>query len=154
GAIPVNESLAYFMFSLDVNQDLVAGARELDVVHMYIGNPGSRVSSGIAYAVTAAATTLENFYFFFDAKRDLRQAAEKVYASAHIDAARIDIDRILRPELRDCNTICVANKQRNDTAYFSGVDVGQLLFFLKLLEYPAEIVRFVDDNRGRLDHLL
>ena len=62
----------------------------------------------------------------------------------------MDIDRILRPELRDCNTICVANKQRNDTAYFSGVNVDQLLFFLKLLKYPPAIVGFVEENRGNL----
>jgi hypothetical protein len=152
--VPVNESLPYFMFSLDVNGPLVSGARDLDVVHMYIGNPGSRVSSGIAYALTAQATTLENFYFFFEAKRDLRLAAEKIFCSAHVDAARIDVDRILRPELRDCNTICVANKQGCDTAYFSGVNVDQLLFFLKLLNYPPETVGFVEENHGKLDHLL
>jgi len=152
--VPVNESLGYFMFSLDVNGELLSGARTLDVVHMYIGNPGSRVSSGIAYALTAGPTVLENFYFFFEATRDLRQAAEKVLHSAHVDVAHIDIDRILRPELRDCNTICIANKQRNDTAYFSGVNVDQLLFFLKLLDYPAQIVGFVEANRSKLDHLL
>ena len=42
---------------------------------MYIGNPGSTVSSGIAYALTAKDTTLENFYFFFDAARDLSEPA-------------------------------------------------------------------------------
>jgi hypothetical protein len=152
--VKANESLPYFMFSLDVNDALVSGARDLAVVHMYIGNPGSRVSSGIAYAVTAEASVLENFYFFFEAKRDLRQAAEKVLNSAHVDPARTDINRILRPELRDCNTICVANKQKTDTAYFSGVNVDQLLFFLKLLSYPAAIVSFVEENRGKLDHLL
>jgi hypothetical protein len=152
--VRANESLGYFMFSLDINAALLSGATELGVVHMYIGNPVSRVSSGIAYAVTAETTTLENFYFFFDGKRDLRQAAEKVYQSAHVDADRIDIDRILRPELRNCNTICIANKQRNDTAYFSGVNVEQLLVFLKMLRYPPAIVDFVEENKGRLDHLL
>ncbi|HEY1380411.1 MAG TPA: hypothetical protein VGF55_26655, partial [Gemmataceae bacterium] len=153
-AVRPNESLGYFMFSLDVNEDLLSGARDLDVIHMYIGNPGSRVSSGIAYALTATTTALENFYFFFDARRDLREAAEKVYSSVYVDAPRMDIDRILRPELRDCNTICVANKQRNDTAYFSGIRVDQLLFFLRLLEYPSAIIQFVETNRGALDHLL
>ncbi len=152
--VPVNESLPYFMFSLDVSNDLVRGERPLDVVHMYIGNPGSRVSSGISYALTAQETTLENFYFFFEALRDLRQAADKVLCSAHVDSARIDIDAILRPELRNCHTICIANKQKNDTAYFSGVNVEQLLFFLKLLQYPAEIIAFVETNRAKLDHLL
>jgi hypothetical protein len=152
--VPVNEGLAYFMFSLDVSAELLARTQPLDVVHMYIGNPGSRVSSGIAYAVTKAATALENFYFFFDAKRDLREAAEKIFCSAYVDTSKIDIDRLLWPELRDCHTICVANKQKNDTVYFSGVNVDQLLIFLKRLTYPPEIIRFVEENRGKLDHLL
>jgi hypothetical protein len=152
--VTVDEGLAYFMFSLDVSAELLAGTRPLDVVHMYIGNPGSRVSSGIAYAVTKGGTALENFYFFFDAKRDLREAAEKIFCSAYLDTAKIDIDRLLWPELRDCHTICVANKQKNDTVYFSGVNVDQLLSFLKRLAYPPEIIRFVGENRGKLDHLL
>ncbi|MCH2180305.1 MAG: hypothetical protein MK106_16055, partial [Mariniblastus sp.] len=49
----VNEALPYFMFSIDLDEALVSGKRDLDVVHMYVGNPGSTVSSGIAYALTA-----------------------------------------------------------------------------------------------------
>jgi hypothetical protein len=152
--VQVNEALPYFMFSLDVNREFLSGGRDLDIVHMYIGNPGSRVSSGIAYAVTPTGTTLENFYFFFDAKRDLREAAEKIYCSAHVDASLIDLDRLLIPVLRDCHTICIANKQKNDTVYFSGINVEQLLFFLKMLRYPPALVGFIEDNRGKLDHLL
>jgi hypothetical protein len=152
--VPVNEGLPYFMFSLDVNAELLAGERVLDVVHMYVGNPGSRVSSGIAYAVTSAGSQLENFYFFFDAQRDLREAAEKIACAAHVDLTQINIDRLLIPELRNCHTICVANKQRNDTVYFSGVNVDQLLFFLTSLHYPTELISFVRANRDQLDHLL
>ncbi|MCG8450059.1 MAG: hypothetical protein MI725_10845, partial [Pirellulales bacterium] len=152
--VRVNESLPYFMFSLDFDEAVVTGQRDLDVVHMYVGNPGSSVSSGIAYAVSADSTILENFYFFFDAQKHVRQAAEKIYCSAHVDAAAIDIDRILWPELKRCQTLCVANKRQNDTIYFSGVDVEQLLFFLNALNYPGVLVDFVDENRTRLDHLL
>lgn len=152
--IRVNESLPYFMFSLDVDGELLSGHRDLDVVQMYIGNPGSTVSSGIAYAVTAEETTLNNFYFFFDAKGQLQEAAEKICCSAHVDAAQIDVNRILLPELRNCQTICVSNKRGNDTVYFSGVNVDQLLFFLNMLDYPLDIIGFVADNRGNLDHLL
>jgi len=152
--VRVNESLPYFMFSIDIDGALVTGRRDLDVVHMYIGNPGSTVSSGIAYALKAEGTTLENFYFFFDATQDLTEAAEKIYCSAHVDAAQMDINRILRPELRQCQTICVANKQAHDTVYFSGVNVGQLLFFLKMLNYPPEITGFVEEHQSKLDHLL
>jgi hypothetical protein len=120
---------------------------------MYVGNPGSTVSSGIAYAVRAERTVLENFYFFFDGERQQQAAADKIRSSAYFDP-RMDIDEVLVPGLRDCNTICVANKQTHDCVYFSGIDVGQLLHFLERLRYPADIVSFVRDRRGLLDHLL
>jgi hypothetical protein len=153
-AVPVNERLPYFMFSIDVDGDLVSGARELDVIHMYVGNPGSTVSSGIAYAMRAGSATLENFYFFFDAEKQLKEAAAKIACSAVFDATRIDVDRVLWPDLRECRTICVANKQRHDTVYFSGVGIDQLIVFLLALRYPPPVVGFVEENRARLDHLL
>lgn len=152
--VPVNENLPYFMFSLDLDADLVSRRRPLDVVHMYIGNPGSTVSSGVAYAVRAGATTLENFYFFFDGRSQRDNAADKICSSAHFDATRLPVDAVLAPELRECRTICVANKQTHDCIYFSGVDVAQLLWFLGRLDYPRTISEFVQDNRRNLDHLL
>lgn len=152
--VRANENLEYFMFSIDLDDKLVTGARDLDVVHMYIGNPGSTVSSGIAYALTERSTTLENFYFFFDATRDLSEVADKIRCSAHVDAGRIELNRILVPELRTCHTICVANKKTHDTVYFSGINVEQLLFFFELLHYPRSIVEFVTRHKSKLDHLL
>lgn len=149
-----NESLPYFMFSLDLDAELAAGRRDLDVVHMYVGNPGSTVSSGIAYAVRTTGTTLENFYFFFDAARQLNDAAGKICSSAHFDDTRLPVDEVLVPELRRCKTICVANKQTHDCVYFSGVDVRQLIYFLERLDYPQPVVDFVRGNAQRLDHLL
>lgn len=155
-ACPVrpNENLPYFMFSLDLDDALARGRRDLDVIHMYIGNPGSSVSSGIAYALTPAGPRLENFYFFFDADSQMREIARKVASSAWFDETALPLDAVLWPELRRCRTICVANKQTHDCIYFSGVDVGQLLWFLERLGYPAPIVDFVRENRCRLDHLL
>lgn len=148
-----NENLPYFMFSIDLDAQIARGERELDVVHMYVGNPHSLVSSGIAYAVRESATTLENFYFFFDAATQLAEVAGKIACSAYYDGRGIPLDDILRPELRECQTICVANKQTHDCVYFSGIGVDQLLFFLAWLRYPADIVAFVRRHRERLDHL-
>ena len=151
--VRANERLPYFMFSLDIDAELASGARDLDVVHMYVGNPGSTVSSGIAYALRPGETRLENFYFFFDGATQLDQAAGKICSSAHFDETRLALDEVLVPELRTCQTICVANKQTHDCVYFSGIEVGQLLFFLERLRYPEPIVSFVRDNRANLDHL-
>lgn len=148
------ETLPYFMFSLDLDDALARGERALDVLHMYVGNPGSAVSSGIAYAVRKASTTLENFYFFFDATSEVAQAARKIESSAQVDMTRIALDQILWPELRDCRTLCVANKSTHDCIYFSGVTVRQLLLFLRRCAYPAATIAFVESHRDRLDHLL
>ena len=152
--VPVNENLPYFMFSIDIDEQLLSGSRDLDEVHMYIGNTGSTVSSGICYSLKKAGTRLENFYYFFDAKEQLNEIVEKASSSAYFDDTRTDIDEILWPELRDCGVIVVANKQHNDSIYFSRINVGQLIFFLKRLGYPGELCRFVEAHQSELDHLL
>ena len=132
----------------------VTGRVPLDVVHVYVGNPGSAVSSGIAYAMRAGSTILENFYFFFDAASQLADVAGKIASSALFDDTRINVEAVLVPELRGCRTICLANKQTHDCIYFSGVDIDQLQWFLDWLQYPAAIIEFVRCNRDNLDHLL
>ncbi|MBN2437044.1 MAG: hypothetical protein JXL20_00410 [Deltaproteobacteria bacterium] len=151
--IKPNENHFYFMFSIDVTDDLVCGARDLEEIHMYIGNPGSSVSSGICYSVKKEAVRLENFYFFFDAKKELDEIMSKVVCSAYVDSTEMDIQRILWPEMADCKVIVVANKQGNDAVYFSGIGVDQLILFLKRMDYPKDLIAFVEENKDKLDHL-
>lgn len=152
--VTLAETIPYFMFSLDLDAALAAGQRPIDVIHMYVGNPGSAVSSGIAYAVRADSTRLENFYFFFDAASGMDEARRKIETSAVVDFSRVALDEVFRPELRACRTICVANKQTHDCVYFSGVTVDQLLLFLRWQAYPASTIEFVARHRDRLGHLL
>ena len=148
-----NESLHYFMFSLDVDAALLEGRRTLDQIHMYIGNPGSSVSSGICYSLTPGETRLENFYFFFDAKKELDEIRAKIICSAHVDLVQMSLDEVLWPELLDTRVIVVANKQGADGIYFSGINVDQLILFLKRMSYPAPLVAFIVNNRASLDHM-
>lgn len=152
-AVRPNENLHYFMFSLDIDPDLLAGKRDVSEIHMYIGAPGSTVSSAFCYAVTPRLSRLENYYFFFDA-REIDAIITKIAWSAQVDTSVININSILWPQLRECKIIVVANKQQNDAVYFSRITIDQLLIFLRLLRYPKPLVAFVEDNRGRLDHLL
>ena len=152
--VPVNENLSYFMFSVDVDEGILSGSGDLEEIHVYIGNAGSTVSSGISYSFKERGTSLENFYFFFDAKKELSQIVGKAACSAHFDEAAVSIDEILWPELRDCGVIVVANKRNNDGVYFSRINVDQFIFFLKRMGYPPGICRFVEDRRSELDHLL
>lgn len=148
------EQQDYFMFSIDLNQALIHDSQPLDEIQMYIGNVGSLVSSGICYALTKTQTTLKNFYFFFDAKKQMDEIVGKVSASAYLDLANLDINSILWPELRDCQTIVVANKRSHDGIYFSRINVDQLLFFLKKMCYPEAHIAFITQHREQLNHLL
>jgi hypothetical protein len=152
--IELDEQHPYFMFSIDLDAGLIEGRRPLEEVQMYIGNISTAVSSGICYGVSRHAKRLKNFYFFFDAKRDAQEIEGKVLSSAYIADEDFDVARVLWPELRDCKNIVVSNKPDRDGVYFSRIDVAQLLFFLKRLGYPEQHLRFVEQNRGRLDHLL
>ncbi|OQX64179.1 MAG: hypothetical protein B5M56_00360 [Desulfococcus sp. 4484_241] len=149
-----NENLHYFMFSIDITDDLLKGDGELDTVHLYIGNPGSAVSAGICYAVTEEGACLENFYHFYHPADQMDEIISKIVCSAQIDDLRVPVDKILWPELRQCVTICCANKPRCDCIYFSGITVDQFLFFLGKMDYPEPLVSFVEQHRDRLDHLL
>ena len=153
-SVQPNERLHYFMFSIDVDQALIAGERDLDEIHMYIGNPGSAVSSGICYSLTATDTRLENFYFFFDAKRHREDIVAKINCSAYYDPTHVKLEEILWPEMEGCRVIVVANKQGNDSVYFSRINVQQLIFFLKQMAYPDAIVSFIEERRHQFDHLL
>lgn len=152
--VPVDENLPYFMFSIDIDEGLVSGSGKVSEVHMYIGNTGSTVSSGICYSLKKEATRLENLYYFFDPKNHMQQIVGKASCSAYFDATRSDIGQILWPELCNCNVIIVANKRNSDSVYFSRISIDQLIFFLKRLRYPGDILNFVDEHREKLDHQL
>lgn len=151
--LKVNENLHYFMFSIDFSNDLLTGKQDLEEVHMYIGNPGSSVSSGICYSLTREQTRLENLYCFFDAEKQMDDIIPKVICSSHIDISVINLNEIIIPELKECRVIVVANKKQNDSIYFSGIDIDQFIFFLKKMGYDTKLISFAEENRSMLDHL-
>ena len=152
--LPGAEGRPYFMFSIDLDEDIASGRRPLESVNVYIGNPGSQVSSGICYEHTAAGYRLANFYFFFDAKKEMAEIEAKAACSAHHDLRGFPRASVLRPDLLDCQVIVVANKKDNDGVYFSRLPVDPFLAFLRRERFPAELVTFAEDHRGELDHML
>ncbi|MDP1612881.1 MAG: hypothetical protein Q8M11_17650 [Sulfuritalea sp.] len=152
--IHTSETAPYFMFSVDFSRELLTVGGKLEELQMYIGNIGSMVSSGICYGVTQHGKRLKNFYFFFDARKEMSEIEGKVCASAYLDDADFKINEVLWPELRDCEVIVVANKQDRDGVYFSRISVSQLLWFLKMMRYPDRQIQFLESNMDRLDHML
>ncbi len=148
------EKRPYFMFSIDIDEEIAARRRPLETINVYIGNPGSNVSSGICYEFTSAGMRLANFYFFFDRHKEMGDILVKTSCSAHHDLRGLPTQKILRPELLDCEVVVVANKKFNDGVYFSRIKIDALTQFLEREGFPADLTGFVRDHRGELDHML
>jgi hypothetical protein len=144
------ETVPYFMFSFDVHPDTADGGT-VDVVNLYL--PYYEVQGGRSYKLSAGRLEMDNVYRFLHPKTEIRQILHDIRQSVFVDYTRVKLSAVLLPELIDCNRICVAKKRFADAVYYSGVDVGQLLYFLRLLEYPPAIREFVEANRAQLDHL-
>ncbi|RYX90579.1 MAG: hypothetical protein EOO28_29005 [Comamonadaceae bacterium] len=152
--LAVSESVDYFMFSIDIDAGLLSQRAPLRELQVYIGNVGSTVSSGISYQLTQEALQMKNFYFFFNARTEVRQIVDKVRSSVFLDLDRFNIDSVLWPELRECQTIVVANKRGHDGVYFSRITIDQLILFMNRMQFPQAQIAFATAHRGQLDHLL
>ncbi len=148
-----DDSLPYFMFSIEVTPDNLRGA-PLDQIDIYMGNPGSTVSSGICYGLSKDGYEMRNFYFFFDAVKEAVQIKDKLTESIHLPVKHVDLDDLLWPEMDGVETIVVANKQRRDGLYFSRIRAAQLAVFLQRLDFPETLRAFLDENLDALDHHL
>jgi hypothetical protein len=148
-----DDTLPYFMFSVEIEPRHLKGA-PLTQIDIYMGNPGSTVSSGICYGFSDQGYEMRNFYFFFDALREAQQIKDKLTESIHLPQHYVSLDNLIWPEMDGAETIVVANKQRRDGLYFSRIRAAQLAVFLEKLAFPASIRTFLDENLDALDHHL
>ncbi|EAR60228.1 hypothetical protein [Neptuniibacter caesariensis] len=150
-----SEDSPYFMFSIDLTADQFSkGRAKLDEVNIYVGNDGSNVSSGLCYSLTSSGLSLSNLYYFYDTRAEREDIRAKIASSAHLDLRKLRFERILIPELADCQTTVVANKKSNEGIYFSRIKVDQLIWFLEHMGYPASILSYANEARSELNHLL
>jgi hypothetical protein len=149
-----SEQRPYFMFSIDLDDEIAARRRPLETINIYVGNPGSSVSSGICYELSPAGLRLANFYFFFDARKEMDEIVAKVACSAHHDLPGLPLRDVLRPDLLGCQVIVVANKKVNDGIYFSRIGIDPLIGFLEREKFPGDLVSFARQHRNDLDHML
>jgi len=152
-AVPPNDALPYFMFSVELTPDHLTGT-PLDQIDIYMGNPGSTVSSGICYGLSEAGMEMRNFYFFFDAATQRKEIEDKITESVHFPYAQVDMTHLLWPEMDGVKTIVVANKRFRDSIYFSRIRAGQMLHFLERLHFPPAICDHLRENEALFDHHL
>lgn len=148
----VRESVPYVMVSFDL--DVPTRARgTLDELNLYL--TGEQGHAGRVYKVRDGDVELDNTYRFLSPKRDIAEVLPLLKASLFVDYSDpTRLSKVLIPELFACRRVCVAKKRRCDAVYFSGVSVGQLLYFLRRFSYPAPIVDFVAHHEPRFEHLL
>lgn len=151
--VPAADDTPYFMYSVEIESRHLDDGHPVDQLDLYIGNPGSAVSSGICYGHSQKGMELRNFYFFFDAKRHAGDIREKIVSNAHVPWPRLKLDQILWPEM-SAQTIVVANKRMNDGLYFSRIPVGDLIHFMQKLNFPPSLTEFARENQARLAHHL
>lgn len=147
------EDRPYFMFSLSFAAEDLKTAAPLHEVDVYIGNPGSTVSSGICYLLTKTGMRLKNFYFFFDTETERPAAMRKLTTAAHFGEGQVWPAALAWPEMMACKTVVVANKAENDALYFSRVTVDRLLWFLEKVDFPAPLRAEIAAHRERYAHL-
>jgi hypothetical protein len=151
---PPADGMPYFMFSVEVDARHLSGELPVEQVDVYIGNPGSAVSSGICYGVSPRGVEMRNFYFFFDAPAHFHDIREKIVSNAFVPLRRLRIEDVLWLEMENAQRVVVANKRYNDGLYFSRIPVNELLFFMKRLAFPAPLIDFAQAHRGSLEHHL
>jgi len=138
-----NENIPYFMFSVDITNELLLN-KKLQGLHVY---------TDCSYFLDEHGMTLENHYNFYKPKKEIKELISNIKKSAMVDFTKIELSEILWPELIDCYSICRSRKRNNDAIYYSRINIGQFLFFLKKLNYPHELVSFIENNKPKLDHL-
>lgn len=152
--VAIDETLPYFMFSVELAPETLRSGH-VEQIDVYMGNPGSSVSSGVCYGLTAAGFELRNFYFFFDAAHERGAAWDKLTESVFVaNPATLRRDDLLWQEMVGMQTLVVANKRRCDSLYFSRITVDQLAHFLERLDFPGPIRVFLRKNRDLLAHHL
>jgi len=149
-----DDSNPYFMFSVEIDDRHAQGEIPIDQIDIYIGNPGSEVSSGICYGLSAKGYEMRNFYFFFDAIQHQNDIRNKVLESTRLPYGKVKIDNIIWPEMNGVQTIVVANKRYIDGMYFSRITIDQLILFLEKLKYPVELREFMIEQHEALGHHL
>jgi hypothetical protein len=148
---PLWENAPYFMFSFDVPADLAVG-HEVVSLNYYLAEPVGQ--AGRSYKAARERAELDNVYHFLRPKQDVREVLYRIRSSVFVDWSKVDVAKVLFPELITCNRICVAKKRTADAVYYSGIRIEQLIWFLRHFGYPAPIVDFATEHRQRFEHLL
>ncbi|MBP6843767.1 MAG: hypothetical protein KA201_08480 [Kofleriaceae bacterium] len=141
----------HHMWSLELDAAALtsgAGAR-LTYYTSGADTPGASRS----YALADGQLALGNLYTFHDPRREPDAILARLRASVHLAGAPRGAAAVIAPGLHRCRRLCVANKRHADGLYFAGVDTDRTIGFLREHGWPAPLVGYLAERRGRLRHL-
>lgn len=150
--VELDPGLPYFMVSLDLPLRPVARV-PLEAVDVYVGNPGSNVSSGLCYRHDAAGRAFKNLYCFFDRAREFDEFRDKLACSALAPLNASSLEALAPNWLTDCRTVVAANKRHADAAYFSGISAAAAVRFVDAHGWPEALRAALRDEAWRFAHL-
>ncbi|MBX3184941.1 MAG: hypothetical protein KF915_20130 [Polyangiaceae bacterium] len=147
----VSEHVPYMMVSFDLRADTFARG-EVPFVNLYL--TGETAHAGRSYRVGKDSAELENTYRFMEPKRHVDDVLSLVKSSLFTSFTEPQVlSQVLIPELFACKKVCVSKKRQTDAVYFSGIDVSQLLWFMRRFSYPAPLVQFLERHQASYEHL-
>lgn len=134
------------VISIDIDQG-VLNQRPVDAVNLYVGNPLSRVPSGLSYRVSEQSIQLANLYHKCNStSRQCIRAA--LHGTLHLGSD----ERWLDTELLPCDSIHVARKPDRDGLYYGGINMSQTRYFLSSYTQESPLSDFLADSSSRLVH--
>ncbi len=150
--VEVDPALPYFMVSFELPWHPRARA-PLAEVDVYVGNPGSTVSSGLCHRHTAQGIELRNLYCFFDRAREYDAFLDKLACSGVQRLGEAELGALAPAWLAQCRTVVAANKRAADGAYFSGLRADAAARFIAECGWPAALCDALREAAWRFAHL-
>ena len=150
------EGRPYFMFSIGFGRAQLDLGNSIGEVQMYIGNIGSLVSSGVCYGVTRRADRAEELLFFLRREQGDGIGGRQADLVGVSRASGLALDSILLPASSPIArpSWCRTSATATASISFAASTRRQLLFFLKRMRFSEAEVSFIEQNAGRLDHML
>jgi len=145
-----NENIPYFMFSIDITEELF-DTQKLHAVHIYLEGANFRQHGG-SYLLSKNNVEFENTYSTYNPtnKEQREHLIGSIFKSPRVDFTKVDISKLLWTELFNCYTICLSRKRFCEGIYYSRLNIEQFLIFLKKFNYDY---KFIEQNKNKLDYL-
>ncbi|HVI03780.1 MAG TPA: hypothetical protein VM869_34040, partial [Enhygromyxa sp.] len=95
-------------------------------------------------------------YSIFETKREIDDVLARLLASRTVDLTqhRRLLGRVLIPEIFACRRLHIGPGDELDALVFSGINVEQLLWFVRRFGFPASTIALLDTQREAFEQLL